>query len=121
MPGLRLPHRRYGCPQTEPGGAGACGHPPAPRGAISSDAGKQGRGKRGPGENGAAASARAPGDAAARRLGGGGAQGFAGPPSWIPAMRDHSYGPVLTFAANSPSNSSWTVIPAFSTALRATS
>lgn len=44
-----------------------------------------------------------------------------GPPIWIPAIRVHSYGPVVTLAANSPSNSSWSVRPAFSAACFATS
>ena len=44
-----------------------------------------------------------------------------GPPTWMPAMRVHSYGPVFTLAANSPSKSSWTVMPDFSTAFSAIS
>lgn len=31
-------------------------------------------------------------------------QPLLGAPSWIPAILFHSYGPVLIFAANSPSN-----------------
>ncbi len=43
-----------------------------------------------------------------------------GPPTWIPAIRDHSYGPVRTLSAKSPSNSSCIVMPDFAAALSAT-